>query len=83
MIVSVSSTKTDGKIPSEVLTLDEFKKIVPYIPPEVLFETTSFAYWNQKFINSYGELYLNELKALNNNAQRYIVFCWFIGCHLW
>jgi hypothetical protein len=41
------------------------------------------AYWNQKFINSYGDLYLKELRELDNDTQRYIVFCWFIGCHLW
>ena len=82
-LISVSSTKTDGKKPSDVLSLKELEMIASYIPPEVLFETISFAYWNQKFINSYGELYLNELKGLDNNTQRYIVFCWFIGCHLW
>ena len=82
-IVKVHSTRTDGKIPSDVLTLDELKMIAPHIPEEILFETTSFAYWNQKFINSYGDLYLNELRELDNDTQRYIVFCWFIGCHLW
>lgn len=81
--ISVSSSKTDGKTPSDVLSLKELVKIAPHIPCDVLFETTSFAYWNQKFINSYGDLYLDELKKLDNNTQRYIVFCWFIGCRLW
>ena len=78
----VSSTRTDGKVPSDVLTLEEFKKIIPHISPDVLIETTSFAYWNQYFINMYGQLYLKELRELDNNIQRYIVFCWIIGCHL-
>lgn len=82
-IIKVSSTKTDGKVPSDVLSLKELAKIAPHIPSEVLFETISFAYWNQKFINSYGDLYLNELRELDNDTQRYILFCWFIGCHLW
>lgn len=79
----VSSTGTDGKVPSDVLTLKEFKKIATYIPPNALMETTSFAYWNQDFINTYGQLYLKELRELDNNVQRYIVFCWMIGCSLW
>lgn len=79
----VSSTRTKDKIPSDVLTLKELKKIVAYIPPNALIETTSFAYWNQNFINTYGQLYLKELRELDNNVQRYIVFCWMIGCHLW
>lgn len=82
-LVKVSSTKTDGKIPSDVLTLNELAMIAPHIPEEVLFKTTSFAYWNQKFINSYGNLYLNELRELDNDTQRYILFCWMIGCNLW
>lgn len=81
--MKVFSTKTDGKTPSDVLTLEELTMIAPYIPPEVLFKTISFAYWNQKFINSYGDLYLTELRELDNDTQRYILFCWFIGCHLW
>ena len=28
-------------------------------------------------------LYLKELRELDNDTQRYIVFCWMIGCHLW
>lgn len=79
----VSSSKTKDKIPSDVLTLEEFKKIAPYVPPDVLFETTSFAYWNQKFINLYGEEYLKALRNLDNDIQRHIVFCWVIGCYLW
>ena len=79
----VSSTRTKDKTPSDVLTLNELKKIAPYIPPDILFETTSFAYWNQYFINTYGQLYLKELRELDNNMQRYIVFCWMIGCCLW
>lgn len=82
-LVKVSSTKTDGKIPSDVLTLNELAMIAPHIPEEVLFKTTSFAYWNQNFINSYGNLYLNELRELDNDTQRYILFCWMIGCNLW
>ena len=81
--ICVSSTKTDGKIPSDVLSLKEFAKIAPHIPEDVLFETISFAYWNQKFINSYGDIYLKELRELDNDTQRYIVFCWMIGGHLW
>lgn len=81
--IHVFSSKTADKIPSDVLTLKELVIIAPHIPQEVLFETTSFAYWNQKFINSYGDLYLKELRALDNDTQRYIVFCWLIGCHLW
>jgi hypothetical protein len=81
--IKVSSTKTEGKTPSDVLTLEELVIIAPHIPPDVLFKTISFAYWNQKFINSYGDLYLNELRELDNDSQRYILFCWFIGCHLW
>lgn len=81
--IKVSSTETDGKTPSDVLTLKELTMIAPYIPPEVLFKTISFAYWNQKFINSYGDLYLTELRELDNDTQRYILFCWFIGCRLW
>ena len=81
--ITVMSSKTEGKEPSDVLSLKELAIIVKYIPPDVLFETISFAYWNQKFINSYGELYLDELRSLDNDIQRYIVFCWFIGCHLW
>ena len=76
--ISVSSTKTEGKTPSDVLSLEELKMIATYIPAEALFETTSFAYWNQKFINSYGELYLDELRNLDNDTQRYIVFCSFV-----
>ena len=81
--IKVHSTKTDGKVPSDVLTLAELAKIAPYIPEEILFQTISFAYWNQKFINSYGDLYLNELRELDNDTQRHILFCWIIGCHLW
>lgn len=81
--VSVYSSKTDGKTPSDVLSLKELAVIAPHIPCDVLFKTISFAYWNQKFINSYGDLYLDELRKLDNDTQRYIVFCWFIGCHLW
>lgn len=81
--IHVFSSKTADKTPSDVLTLKELVMIAPHIPEEVLFKTTSFAYWNQKFINSYGDLYLNELRELDNDTQRYIVFCWFIGCHLW
>lgn len=81
--ITVMSTKTDGKIPSDVLSLKELAMIAPHIPEDVLFETISFAYWNQKFINSYGDLYLKELKELDNDTQRYIVFCWMIGCRLW
>lgn len=79
----VSSTKTNGKTPSDVLTLSELKKIAPYLPPNVLFETISFAYWNQYFINIYGHLYLDTLRNLDNDVQRYIVFCWMISCQLW
>lgn len=81
--IKVSSTNTDGKTPSDVLTLEELVMIAPHLTPEVLFKTISFAYWNQKFINSFGDLYLNELRELDNDNQRYILFCWFIGCHLW
>ena len=81
--IKVHSTKTNGKVPSDVLTLAELAKIAPYIPEEILFKTISFAYWNQKFINSYGDLYLNELRELDNDTQRHILFCWIIGCHLW
>ena len=79
----VSSTKTKDKIPSDVLTLEEFKKIAPYLPPNILFETVSFAYWNQYLINMFGHLYLKELRELDNDVQRHIVFCWMIGCRLW
>ena len=79
----ISSTRTKDKIPSDILELNELKKIAPYIPPDILFETTSFAYWNRCFINTYGKLYLKELRELDNNIQRYIVFCWMIGCCLW
>lgn len=79
----VSSTRTKDKTPSDVLTLNELKKIAPYMPPDILFETTSFAYWSQYFINTCGQLYLKELRELDNNVQRYIVFCWMIGCSLW
>lgn len=82
-IMKVFSTKTDGKTPSDVLTLEELVMIAPHISPEVLFKTVSFAYWHEKFINSYGDLYLNEFRELDNDTQRYILFCWFIGCHLW
>ena len=81
--ITVSSTKTKDKIPSDVMTLNEFKKIAPYIPPNILFETTSFAYWNQYFINMFGRTYLDALRELDNDIQRHIVFCWNIGCHLW
>ena len=80
----VSSTKTEDKRPSDVLTLKELKKIILYLPPDILFETTSFAYYNQQNINElYGKHYLEEMRALDNNIQRYIVFCWTIGCNLW
>lgn len=82
-MIIVSSTKTKDKIPSDVLTLSELKKIAPHMPPNILFETTSFAYWNQSFINTFGQLYLKELRELDNDIQRYIVFCWMIGCCLW
>lgn len=79
----VSSSKTKDKIPSDVLSIGELRKIAPSIPPNVLFETISFAYWNQQLINSYGRYYLEEMRELENDNQRYIVFCWAIGCHLW
>jgi hypothetical protein len=82
-IISVSSSKTEDKTPSDVLSIEELRKIAPNIPPDILFETISFAYWNEKFINSYGNDYLEEMRALDNNNQRYIVFCWVLGCHLW
>lgn len=80
----VSSSKTENKIPSDVLTLEELRKIILYIPPDVLFETISFAYYNQENINNmWGRYYLEEMRKLDNNIQRYIVFCWTIGCSLW
>ena len=80
----VSSSKTENKIPSDVLTLEELRKIILYIPPDVLFETISFAYYNQENINNmWGKYYLEEMRKLDNNIQRYIVFCWTIGCNLW
>ena len=80
----VSSSKTENKIPSDVLTLEELRKIILHIPPDVLFKTTTFAYYNQQNINNmWGRYYLEEMKKLDNNIQRYIVFCWTIGCSLW
>lgn len=80
---TVYSSKTEGKTPSDVLSAEELRKIAPNIHPDILFETVSFAYWNQKFINSYGEDYLEEMRKLDNNNQRYIVFCWVLGCNLY
>ena len=81
---TIFSSKTDGKTPSDVLSIEEFAKIAPYIPPDVLFQTISFSYWSQDIVNNLlGREYLNEMKKLDNDNQRHIVFCWLIGCHLW
>ena len=80
----VSSSRTEDKKPSDVLTLEELRKIILYIPLDVLFKTITFAYYNQENINNmWGKYYLDEMKKLDNDIQRYIVFCWTIGCSLW
>lgn len=72
----VSSSNIENIVPSEVLTEEKLREIASYLPVEVLFSTDSFAYWQNHYINTYGYKYLEVFRTLENDNQRFIVFCW-------
>lgn len=78
----VTSPEIEKLVPSQVLSEKEFKEIAPYLPVEVLFSTDSFKYWQMHYINFYGKKYLEAFRDLENDNQRFIVFCWVLHAKL-
>ena len=76
-----SSSDLDGKEPSDILSREEFKKVASHIPPSILFNTLSFKYYNQLNVNVLpgADLYIEVMRKLDNDNQRYLVFLWSIG----
>lgn len=79
-----SSSELDGKEPSDVLSAQEFKKIATHIPPTILLSTTSFKYhhYNNANVLPGAELYIEVMRSLDNDTQRYLVFLWSIGAQI-
>lgn len=79
-----SSSELDGKVPSDVLSMQELKQIATHIPPNILFSTPSFKYhhYNNANILPCAELYIEVMRNLDNDTQRYLVFLWSIGARI-
>ena len=80
--INIKLSSLEGKIPSDVLSAKEFSKLLPFLPANIALNSISGQYWTTKMINEYGSFYREPMKTLNDN-QKYIVFCWILGCSLW
>lgn len=78
------SSSLRGKEPSDILSIEEFKKIASFIPPEKLFDTLSFQYYHQQnaYILPGANLYIKAMRRLDNDIQRYLLFLWSIGVQI-
>lgn len=45
--IRFSSSDLNGKEPSDILSIEEFKKVASHIPPNILFNTLSFKYYHR------------------------------------
>ena len=79
-----SSSDLNGKEPSDILSIEEFKKVASHIPPSILFNTLSFKYYHQRNANVLpgAELYVEVIRGLDNDIQRYLVFLWSMGVQI-